>query len=58
MRELCARAISASESECEQILAELRATIHEHVLFLQAMTAEMQSREEEVVDNAPGGKAA
>ena len=56
MRELCARAISASESECEQILAELRATIHEHVLFLQAMTAEMQAREE--VDNAPGDKAA
>jgi len=31
IRELCARAISAPESECAAILAELQSLIHEHV---------------------------
>ena len=31
IRDLCARAISASESESEPILSELRSLIHDHV---------------------------
>jgi hypothetical protein len=31
IRELCAKAVAAPESESESILSELRAMIHEHV---------------------------
>jgi hypothetical protein len=47
IRELCALAISARGSEWEPILTELRTLIHEHVLFLRAVTAQLAERETE-----------
>jgi hypothetical protein len=45
IRELCARAVSASDEECELIAAELREAIRTHILFLRNMTREMRERE-------------
>ncbi len=47
IRELCALAISARTKEWEPILSELRSLIHEHVLFLRAVTAKIAERETE-----------
>ena len=55
IRELCAMAISARESEWEPILMELRTLIHEHVRFLRAVTAQLADRE---VENSSESKAA
>jgi hypothetical protein len=55
IRELCALAISARESEWEPILSELRTLIHEHVLFLRAVTAQLAERE---VETSSPSKAA
>jgi hypothetical protein len=48
-------AISARESEWEPILSELRTLIHEHVLFLRAVTAQLAERE---VETSSTSKAA
>jgi hypothetical protein len=45
IRELCARAVSAPDEECELILAELRVAISNHIRFLREMTREMRERE-------------
>src|SRR5262249_44057487 len=45
IRELCARAVSAPDEECELIVAELRVAINNHIRFLQEMTREMRERE-------------
>lgn len=55
IRELCARAVSARESDWEPILAELRTLIHEHVLFLRAVTVQLTEREAE---SSSGSKSA
>lgn len=48
IRELCAMAISARDSEWEPILDELRTLIHEHVVFLRAVTTQLAEREAEI----------
>ena len=48
-------AISARGKEWEPFLAELRTLIHEHVLFLRAVTAKVAERENE---NSSESKAA
>ena len=45
IRELCARAVSASDEDCERIVAELRDALTIHIRFLRDMTKEMQERE-------------
>ena len=39
IRELCARAAAAEESEVEAIFAELQAALQEHLQFVRRMTA-------------------
>jgi len=39
IRELCARAAAAEESEVEAIFAELQAALQEHLQFVRTMTA-------------------
>lgn len=41
-------AISARDSEWEPILDELRTLIHEHVVFLRAVTTQLAEREAEI----------
>jgi hypothetical protein len=48
-------AISARGSDWEPILTELRTLIHEHVLFLRAVTVQLTEREAE---SSSGSKAA
>jgi len=48
-------AISARETDWEPILTELRTLIHDHVLFLRAITAQLTERETE---RSSGSKAA
>jgi hypothetical protein len=48
---------SACDSECEQILAELREAIHDHVRFLQESTKELQTRESERAASADNAAA-
>jgi len=45
IRELCARAVSAPDEECELIFAELKVEISNHIRFLREMTREMRERE-------------
>ena len=40
MKELCARAVDAPDSEWESILAELRSALYEHVAEMRYMAAE------------------
>jgi hypothetical protein len=55
IRELCARAVSAPDEECELILAELQVAISNHIRFLREMTREMRDRE---AGSAPTNQAA
>jgi hypothetical protein len=45
IRELCAKAVSASDEDCERISAELRDAMSAHIRFLRNMTTEMRERE-------------
>lgn len=45
IRDLCARAVSAENSEAEAILAELRAALREHITFARKMTLATMSRD-------------
>ena len=45
IRELCAKAVSASDEESELIVAELQVAIRNHIRFLREMTREMRERE-------------
>lgn len=45
IRELCAKAVSASDEDSERIAAELRNAISTHIRFLRNMTKEMRERE-------------
>jgi uncharacterized coiled-coil protein SlyX len=40
IRELCAQAATAQESEVEAVLSELQATLREHNQFVRQMTAQ------------------
>ena len=45
IRESCARAVSASDEDCEHIVTELRNAMRTHIGFLRNMTKEMRERE-------------
>ena len=45
IRELCAEAVSASDEDCERIVAKLRDALSTHIRFLRDRTKEMQERE-------------
>lgn len=45
IRELCAKAVSASDEDSERIAAELRNAISAHISFLRNMTKKMRERE-------------
>jgi len=45
IRDLCAKAVSADAAESEEILAELRAALREHMRFARMMSAASLSRE-------------
>jgi hypothetical protein len=40
IRELCAKALRASDPECEEVLRELRHLLHEHSEALRKLAAE------------------
>jgi hypothetical protein len=44
-RELCAKAVSASDEDSERVAAELRNAIRARIRFLRNMTKEMRERE-------------
>jgi len=45
IRDLCARAVSADETEAEAILGELRAALREQIRFARTMSAAALNRE-------------
>ena len=48
IKELCARAVDAPDSEWESILAELRSALYEHVAEMRYMAAENLGRPREL----------
>lgn len=56
IRDLCAKAVAADESQAEAILAELRTALHEHVRFARQMTAATLSREGRIPPPAKAAK--
>lgn len=52
IRDLCAKAVSADAAEAEDILAELRAALREHMRYARMMTAASLPRE----IRSPSGK--
>jgi uncharacterized membrane protein len=45
IRELCAKAVSASDEDSDRVAAELRNAISTRIRFLRNMTKEMRERE-------------
>ena len=53
IRDLCAQAVSADDSEAEVILAELRFVLREQMRFARAMSAATLGRELRVCSQNP-----